>query len=155
MSEDARFEDAQDAPLRLIARDAEDLQVISALIQDSVLPSSEISWLPAENRFALLINRFRWEGASRSSERVQSVLVFDCVESVKTDSIDPTDKDQILSLLAIELTEQKDCQAQINIALAGNGDIRLNVECIEVILQDATRPYDAPSGAMPSHKLDA
>jgi len=155
MSNDARFEDVVDAPIRLIARDADDLQVISALVQDSVLPSSEISWLPNESRFALLLNRFRWEGKTRKSERVQSVLVFDCVETVKTDSVDPTDKDQILSVLAIELSEEEDCRASINIVLAGDGDIRLCVECVEVILQDTTRPYDAPSGSAPTHNLDA
>ena len=77
MSTDARFEDVGEKPLRLIARDADDLQVISALVQDGIFPSSEISWLPNENRFAILINRFRWENSKRTTERVQSVLVFD------------------------------------------------------------------------------
>ncbi|MEM7241781.1 MAG: DUF2948 family protein [Pseudomonadota bacterium] len=155
MSTDARFEDAGEKPLRLMARDADDVQVISALVQDSIFPSSEISWLPGENRFAMLLNRYRWENTQRTTERVQSVLVFDCVETVKTDSVDATDKDQVLSLLSIELDQGEGCAATYRLILAGDGEIKLEAECIEVILQDATRPYKAPSRKTPAHKLDS
>ena len=155
MTTDARFEDVGEKPLRLMARDADDLQIISALVQDGVFPSSEISWLPKENRFALLVNRFRWENKQRTTERVQSVLVFDCVQSVQTDSVNPADKDQVLSLLSIELDQGNDCETTYRLILAGDGEIKLDAECIEVILQDATRPYKAPSRKTPTHKLDS
>ncbi len=154
MNKDARFEDGAEMPLRIKAHDADDLRVLSALVQDSVLPASEISWLPQENRFALLLNRFRWEIDAKQSERVQSVLVFDCVQSVQTDSVDAADADQILSLLSIDLEQGKGCDAVITLILAGDGEIRLSAECIDVVLQDATRPYEAPSGKSPRHGLD-
>ena len=55
---DARFEDGQDKPLRLRAESVQDLSVLSALLQDAVLPSSEISWMPRRHRLAVLVNRY-------------------------------------------------------------------------------------------------
>ncbi len=60
---DARFEDAMDKPLRLIAFDAEDLQVLSAMTQDAVLPMAQMIWHARERRFALLLNRFPLGGS--------------------------------------------------------------------------------------------
>ena len=62
MSEDARFEDGEDKALNIGAFDKSDLEIVSSLIQDSILPTNEIKWLPTTNKLALLINRFRWEG---------------------------------------------------------------------------------------------
>ena len=78
MVEDARFEDAMAAPLRLQAVDADDLKVLSALVQDAVFPASEMTWQASKRRFGLLLNRFRWEeGQQNRAERVQSLLVVD------------------------------------------------------------------------------
>ncbi|MEK9979089.1 MAG: DUF2948 family protein, partial [Paracoccaceae bacterium] len=44
MAEDARFEDAGEAPINLGAFDQEDLQVLSAMVQDAVFPVTEIKW---------------------------------------------------------------------------------------------------------------
>ena len=104
---DARFEDADEAPLRLIAQDAEGLAVMSALLQDAVFPITEMSYAPRRRRFALLLNRFRWEdrGAAertrRGYERVQSLLVFEDVLSVHSQGIDRTEGDTVLSLLSV------------------------------------------------------
>ena len=83
MSGDAKFEDGAEAPLNIGAVDSEDLTVISAMVQDAVLPVSEISWNATRKQLALLINRFRWEDKNnaerqgRPVERVQSLLAFD------------------------------------------------------------------------------
>ncbi len=60
---DARFTDADPAPLALLASDAEDLTVISALAQDAILPVTEIAYDSRHRQLALLLNRFRWEDA--------------------------------------------------------------------------------------------
>ncbi|MEM9716840.1 MAG: DUF2948 family protein, partial [Pseudomonadota bacterium] len=61
MTGDARFEDAGGAALRLAAETADDLQVIASLCQDAVFPATEMTFDAKERRFAILINRFRWE----------------------------------------------------------------------------------------------
>lgn len=154
MTHDAKFEDGAEKPIRLKAIDADDIPIISSLIQDSILPSSEISWLPKENRFGLLLNRFRWENKTKDPERVQTVLVFDSVMSAKTNGIDPSDKDQVLSILALEFKASSDAAGAISIILAGDGEILLDVECIDITLKDATQPYIAPSKSVPIHNLD-
>ena len=59
MSGDARFEDAWGRALRLRALDADDLQVVSALVQDAVFPITEMAWDRRRRRFAVLVNRLR------------------------------------------------------------------------------------------------
>jgi hypothetical protein len=151
---DATFEDGAEQPIRLRGESTEDLTVIASLIQDAILPSSEISWLPKENRFGLLLNRFRWENRSKDTERVQTVLVFDSVIAARTNGVNPADKDQILSVLDVTFTAGEDGAGTLNVILAGDGEIALDVECIDIILQDATRPYIAPSKSTPKHTLD-
>ena len=156
MAEDARFEDAREAPLLLRAMDAEDLQVISALVQDAVLPATEMTWDRSRRRFALLLNRFRWEDDAASAqrrdyERVQSVLVIEDVLSVVTQGVRQGDKDVILSLLSMSFEAGKDGMGRLELTLAGDGAIALEVEALEVTLKDVTRPYAAPSRAQPSH----
>ncbi|MEC9197916.1 MAG: DUF2948 family protein [Pseudomonadota bacterium] len=152
MTEDARFEDASPKPLNLGAMDAEDLAVISALAQDAVLPVSELRFEKGAGRFALLLNRFRWEDKTAARpERVQSVLVFEHVQGVASQGIDRSDKDQVLSLLSVEFAETDAPSGHVVLNFAGDGAMRLSVEAIEATLRDVTRPYYAPSGKVPDH----
>lgn len=148
---DARFEDAAEAPLRLIARDAEDLQVIAALVQDAVLPASEMRFDRSRRRFALLLNRYRWEGPQKG-ERVQAVLAFEDVMGVKRAGPDPRDKDMVLSLLTLSFAPGEDGTGAVEMTFSGDGALLLSVETLEVTLRDVTRPYRAPSGSEPSHE---
>ncbi|MFT6169656.1 MAG: hypothetical protein ACJAR9_001777, partial [Celeribacter sp.] len=156
---DARFEDGSDKPLHLKARDAQDLTILSALCQDAVVPMGEISYDAGQRRFAMLLNRFRWEDADRAAkrsrpvERVQSVLLFDDVMSAKSSGVSAAKKDTIISVLAINFTAGKDGMGAVDITLAGDGDILLNVEALDVTLKDVTRPYVAPSKKQPEHSL--
>ncbi|WP_299985408.1 DUF2948 family protein [uncultured Ruegeria sp.] len=154
---DASFKDGREAPLNLGAEDADDLQVIATLTQDAIFPVTEMTWQPGQRRFALLLNRFRWEDKDaaarrgRAFERVQAVLMFGSVLSVASQGIDRSDKDMILSLLAVEFEPAEDGAGQILLTLAGDGAIRLTVEAIDATLKDVTRPYKAPSGHAPHH----
>ncbi len=156
---DARFEDGAERPLRLQALDAEDLKVISALVQDAVFPATEMAWDSKRREFGLLINRFRWEdhvraGAPGEAERVQAVLMVRDVLGVASSGVDRNDKDLVLSLLSIEFLPGEDGAGHLSLILAGDGEIRLAVECVDVMLSDVTRPYRAPSHKAPAHPLD-
>lgn len=154
MSEDARFEDGAEAPLNIGALEAEDLKILSALAQDAVFPASEMRFVKSERRFALLLNRFRWEDsapANRAPERVQSVLMIANVEKVASSGVPRGDADTILSLLSVEFSETDAPSGQIILTLAGDGAIRLDVEALDVTLKDVTRPYLAPSRKIPDH----
>ena len=154
MTQDARFEDGREAPLNLGALDAEDLKVISSLCQDAVFPASEMKWQRGQARFAILLNRVRWEdeGKTRHApERVQSVLMFETVKGVASQGVPKGDSDTILSLLTIAFEETEAPSGHILLNLAGDGALRLSVEAIEVTLKDVTKPYAAPSGKLPKH----
>ncbi|MDB4558700.1 DUF2948 family protein [Amylibacter sp.] len=157
MAEDARFEDGVEKPLRLKAQDSEDLVAISTMLQDAVLPVSEMQWQRKEQRFGMLANRFRWEDADaaatskRAVERVQAVVVFDSVVGVRSSGLDMKDKEQVISVLSMMFEAKDDGAGTVVLTLAGGGAIALDVECIEVTLADVTRPYKAPSGKVPSH----
>ncbi|WP_172332399.1 DUF2948 family protein [Mangrovicoccus sp. HB161399] len=154
---DARFEDGAEQPLRLLAADGEDLKVVSSLVQDAVLPAAEMTWEPKARRFSLLLNRFRWEDraaaerAGRPVERVQSVLTAGDVRKVSSQGVDRKDPDLVLSLLSLEFEPGEDGQGALVLTFAGDGALRLEVECLDLLLSDVTRPYAAPSGRTPRH----
>ena len=154
---DASFEDGREIPLNLGAFEEEDLKVLSSLVQDAVFPVTEMSWRPSERRFALLVNRFRWEDREaaerrgRAYERVQSLLVVDNVLAVASQGVDRKEKDMILSLLSVSYEPGEDGAGHVLLTLAGDGAVRLSVEALEVSLRDVTRPYRAPSGKAPDH----
>ena len=154
MSVDASFEDGAERPLNLGAMDTDDLKVISALVQDAVFPITEMKYDRKARRFALLINRFRWEDKSqarRAPERVQALLAFYNVLGVATQGIQRDDKETVLSLLAAEWEAGETPTGKLVLTLAGDGAIRLDCEALEVTLRDVTRPYVAPSKKTPSH----
>jgi Protein of unknown function (DUF2948) len=154
---DAKFEDGGEAPLRLVATDAEDLRVISSLVQDAVLPVIEMKHDPKRHRFALMLNRFRWEdraqaeAVGRAYERVRSLLVIEDVRKVQSMGFDRADKELVLSLLSMDFTAAEGGTGLLTLTFAGDGAVALDVEALEVRLDDVTRPYRAPSGKVPQH----
>jgi hypothetical protein len=154
---DARFEDGDETPMRLIAQSPDDVPVLSALVQDAVFPVSEMTWDRRGRRFALLINRFRWEDraradrAGRAYERVQSVLVVGDALAVASSGIDRSDADLVLSLLSVTYQQGEGGAGEVILTLAGDGAVRVSVECLDLTLRDVTRPYLAPSGKAPTH----
>lgn len=157
MTEDARFEDAGERPLRLRAESSDDLAVISALVQDAVAQTSEIAWARRHRRFTLLLNRFRWEDASaaerhkRPFERVQAVLEIGGVLNARASGIDPKDRELVLSLLTLAFEPGEDGAGVVRLIVAGEGEVALDVECLDVTLADVSRPYLARATRLPSH----
>ncbi len=154
---DARFEDGGDKPLRLKALDGEDLTVLSSLAQDAVFPASEMKWDRKARRFALLINRFRWEDApnakigKRQVERVQAVLSIEDVVAVQTQGVSGRDADMVHALLSVTFEAGDDGTGRVVLTLSGDGAIAIDVEALEIMLRDVTRPYIAPSRKVPQH----
>ena len=160
MSEDARFEDGEEKALNIGAFDTSDLEIVSSLIQDSILPASEIQWLPNSDKLALLVNRFRWEdkdielSQGKTVERVQSLLMISHVKSVSSSGFSPKQKDKVLSILSISFDGDDGGFGNVLIILSGNGGIRVGVDALEINLRDVTMPYIAPSGLSPRHDIN-
>jgi hypothetical protein len=139
--------------LKLIALDREDLEIVSAHLQDSVVKIGEVIWRPAENRVVIALNRFDWEAAvadTPSFQRRRAALRFDRVLSCKCRSLDCSAKEQVLNLLAIEFSETNVPGGVVTLAFSGGGALRLEVECLEVEAVDLGPVWQ--TACCPEHK---
>jgi hypothetical protein len=131
----------------LAAEDAEDLEIVSARLQDAVAQVKDFVWLPKSHRFAAIVNRFQWEAAQvKRSEnlRIRSRLVFDRVSSVKALKF-KRDPEAVASLLAIKFAKRSedDPSGTVELVFAGGGVIRLEVECLDASLTDVSNAWAA------------
>jgi len=125
--------------LKLIALDHDDLEVVSAHLQDSAVKVAEIHWRPAEKRLVLGLDRFDWEAANEHEpayQRRRAALRFERVLGCKCRNVMSQDKDKVLNLLAVEFTETTAPGGFITLMFAGGAALRLEVECLEVEVAD-------------------
>jgi hypothetical protein len=136
--------------LTLAAQDEDDLQIISARLQDAVTRVGELAFLPRSRRFAAVFNRYRWEAGDGS--RIGAGLSFEGVRAATARNIRRDDPEAVLCLLAIRFhTADADAPAgTVELVFAGGGSMRLEVECIDATLSDMGEPYKAR--ARPSHE---
>ena len=141
--------------LKLIARTDEDLKVISAHLQDSIVSTSNIAHLKKNKIFLMQLNRFMWEdvekGVFRKNKRIRTVLKFDNVVGVYSKNINSTDKERFLDFLAIETSILPDKYYDIKLIFSGDSVIRIRSEVIEVTLDDQGSPWE--SKTKPKHKF--
>lgn len=140
--------------VRLQARDAEDLKVVSAMLQDAAIRVGDMAWLKRSRRFAFGGSRFRREtaGPDGPAERIGFGAHIDHVLAVAQRGIDQERRDDVLLLLAVTATEDEDGGAEFSLIFAGGGAINLRVECIDMCLADLGDPY--PTRLRPAHDLE-
>lgn len=134
--------------LKLIALDADDLQVISAHLQDAVLRVGDMVYLTRQKRFVAVTNRFNWvkamgpepsAKAKSKLERRRTALRFERVLAAKIHGLDLKDKRATLSLLAITFSPSSDADSpdgDVTLTFSGGAAIRLSVECLEGEMKD-------------------
>jgi hypothetical protein len=129
--------------LRLAASDAEDLEVLSARLQDAVFKLKDAVWQPKKRRFVAMVNRLTWEAGGKT--RVRAGLHFDGVLKVQSSMVKLGAGEAVVSVLAIRFTPNagEDPGGVVEIVLAGGGAIRLSVECVDAELADMTAPWAA------------
>jgi hypothetical protein len=139
--------------ITLGAQDSEDLEILSARLQDAVAKVGDLVYLPRSRRFAALFNRFKWEeaGGRRTSARVRAGLYFNDVTGVKAQNLRRDKPDAVVSLLAIRFAPKGggDPGGEIELVFAGGGALRLDVECIDAGLSDVSGEWAALG--RPSH----
>jgi hypothetical protein len=139
----------QPAPLKIRFEDEEDLQVLSAALQDSLLRVGDIAYLPQERRFVCVALRFCWErldAAQRRHERVHTGITFENVAAVRRRGVDPARPGQMLALLAIRVEG-----GAVDLLCAGGAAIRLETGRIAGHAQDLDEPW--PTRWRPSHPV--
>jgi hypothetical protein len=141
------------ALLKLRAEDAEDLLVISACLQDALVPVRDLAYIPEERTFLFVANRFRWENGVQPApgeaglERTLCGITFSEVTAVSYSGFRRSEKGRILSLLAIRAENGK-----VHLEFSGGAAIRLEVACILCHAKDIGEPWPTPW--QPRHDLD-
>ena len=133
--------------LKLIAKTDEDLRVISAHLQDSIVKTSDIANLKRNRIFLMQLNRFMWEdiekGVFRKNKRIRTILKFENVLKVTSKNVNQKKNDRFLDFLAIETFKMPDKNYEMNLIFSGDMVIKLVTEAIEVTLDDQGTPWES------------
>ena len=124
---------------KIIARDPNGLQVISACCSDAKVKVEEIKFLKKNKIFLLLIERLNKEKDSK--QKLKSICKFEFVHDVKSKNIDQNKKDKILELIAINLFKIEE-KFEITLLFKNNAFITLTTEILEVTLEDQNKLND-------------
>lgn len=164
-----------DRAFRVRAESLEDLEILSAMLQDAIVPISEIAWQRGDKRFVLITQRFRWEKVLRESaedegpdalgnarsqeqvdadagptdwfERVTCALRFENVIAARTNGIDLANRGQMLELLSLHVNDDG-----LDLAFAGDKTIRLSISSLSCHAEDLGEPW--PTTLRPDHPDD-
>lgn len=119
---------------KIIARDNEGLQIISACCSEAKIKISEMKYLPQNKIFLLNLERFKKEGEIKTN-KVNSVCKFEFIDKVKSKNIDQNSINLVLKLIAIDIIKNNE-NFEINLIFSDNAYIILSTEIIEVTLED-------------------
>ena len=141
--------------LKLIGKNIEDLKIISAYCQDSIIKIKDIVYLKKNKIFIMMLSRFMWEdiekGVFRNYKRIKSVLKFNFIKSVLAKNINQKQKNRNLELLAIKSNYKQNYLYDINLIFSGNSIILLKSEEIDVMIDDQEYFWEVKYS--PKHKI--
>lgn len=138
-------------PLKLTALDADDLAVVSAAVQDSLVAVRDCVHFKDERRFVLLLNRFCWEAdptVEAAHWRTHSALVFNEVKAVRHHDVPLDEPDRLLDLLSVTLENDH----SVTLRFAAGRAIRLEIGRLACHLGDVGEPWATPW--KPAHPVD-
>ena len=141
--------------LRLMVKNQDDLKVISAYLQDSIVIVRDIVFLKKNMTFVMIVNRFMWEdvekGVFRQNKRIRCAVKFEEVLKVKSQNVNQRNKNKPLEYLAIECRLNFNKAYEINIFFSGDSIITIISEAIEVVMYDLGKPWEVKH--IPIHKI--
>ena len=90
--------------IHLYGSDIEDYEVLSSLIQDAAIPTSEMKFDKVEKQFFLVCSRFSWESRlqNKGNKRIVSGICFDNVIEVKKKNFPSFNSENILNFLTLK-----------------------------------------------------
>jgi hypothetical protein len=125
--------------LKLVALDNDDLDVVSAHLQDAIVKPADIRWRPSERRLVVGLNRFDWEaalGQTPEYRRRSAALRFDRVLGCKALNIGKPGEDTVLNLLSVTFDQRDPPAGVVTLTFSGGAALRLDVECLEAEIVD-------------------
>jgi hypothetical protein len=130
--------------LKLLAQDADDLAVVSAALQDAVAKIGDIRWDASARTLTLACNRFRWESGARKGERIRSALQLGDVTGVQARKLRRDAKGAVVELLSVAFEPAEAPGGAVLLTFAGGGDLKVTVDCLDVILADVSEAWATP-----------
>ena len=139
--------------LSLQATSADDLKVLSALLQDSIVPIADILYTPSQKQVIMVFQRFRWELTKNAEtigkpivyQRCLCGLVIDKVEYMQTQQIDINDRSQFLNFLSFYESSQS-----LDLQFSDSKTIRLSVNSLKLAVKDLGESW--PTTQCPKHE---
>ena len=122
---------------KIIAKDRQGLQVISACCAGAKVKITEIKYLSRNKIFLLSLERFSKE-AKNDSLKVNSICKFEFVDSVKSKNVNQNNLNLALELFTIDLLKNKE-NYEINLIFSNNAYITLSTEIVEATLEDQNK----------------
>lgn len=138
-------------PLRLLARDFEDLTIVSTHLQDALLPLTSMVYERKSATFTMLANRFCWEHPAIDHEgepmyhRVHSGLCFKNVEKIHHRGFHPKENTRTLNLLTLQANKSN----MVHLICSGDKEIRIETKNLQCHLGDLHHPW--PTRKKPTH----
>ena len=142
--------------LKLRAVATEDIEILSTLLQDGLVVSSDLHYEKDEALFVMVINRFCWEQADETESQTQPNR---CLCGLKVAHVKRVSKrgisagvNQFYNLLSITYEETKENEKVMNrltFTFSDGYGIRLTVDKLALIVQDIAAPH--PGLARPQH----
>ena len=150
MADMDRYDEAKS--VKLFVQDADDIKVVSSLLQDALLASADMRYDHMAGEFVAVVNRFCWEQTPRYEgpdkrpvfARTLAGLRIINVQDVKRRGLE---KDaEFYNLLTIDYDEQ---DKQLHLVFSAQADIKIQVTQLQMVLADLSADY--PTHAKPTH----
>ncbi len=125
---------------KIIAKDQQGLQMISAYCSESKIKINEIKYLKKNKIFLLSLKRLSKE-LDNNKNKINSILKFEYINSSRSKNINQNNPDLIIKMLGIDLFK-RDHNYEIRLLFSSNAIITLNAEIIEVTLEDQKKIND-------------
>ena len=117
---------------KIIAKDNQGLQLISACCSGAKVKINEIKYLPSNKIFLLSLKRYRRE-TDKDKLKINSICKFEFVDKVKSKNINQNNVSLLLELFAIDLLKNKQ-NYEISLIFSNNAYITLSTEIVEATL---------------------
>ena len=150
--------------LQLMARNGDDIVVLSALLQDAIIPGADMAFDRKIDEFVIVANRFCWElgpayGVKSSDgktvhERRLCGIRIGHVRAVRHYNWPKIRQNNLFNLLAlrhVDMEEQNGDGAVLQFDFSGGSSLRLNVIEIDIVLADLGTGH--PTCLRPGHKF--
>ena len=148
--------------MRLLAETEEDLEVLSALLQDAIIPGEDMHHDRGGRRFVMVVNRFCWDlppvegvtsqdGGPVYERRLCGVQIRN-VTAVRQTGMPADRRAALLNLLAIRADTDGAGTVRLEWLFSGGAALQFDIDSLSVIAEDIDTGQPTPN--RPVHDVD-